>query len=219
MIHGYSGIFTSQNSKNALKIQDQIQKEIVKQSNLHRVEIFSGTPKVNDAASVNDFVRYVQKEFGHIDILINNVGTFEPGGVLTEKEGQLQRLLDINLLSAYHFSRAVAPQMIKAKKGHIFNITSVAGMQSYPNGGSYSISKFAMMGLSKALREELKTAHVKVTNVIPGAVLTDAWKGVKLPKDRLIQPEDIAEMVYATTLLSSGCVVEDLLIRPALGDL
>jgi short-subunit dehydrogenase len=104
------------------------------------------------------------------DILINNAGTFEPGRVMDEPDGQMEQMLQINLLGAYHLTRVLLPGMIKRKSGHIFNISSVAGLQAYPHGGSYSISKFALSGFSKNLREELKPFSVKVTCIYPGAV-------------------------------------------------
>ena len=106
-----------------------------------------------------------------------------------------------------------------SKSGHIFNISSIAGLQAYPNGGSYSISKFAMTGLSKALREELKNAGVKVTNVAPGATYTDSWASANLPESRFIQANDIAKLLFDTYNLSTSAVVEELVIRPILGDI
>ena len=111
------------------------------------------------------------------DILINNAGTFEPGRVMDEPDGQIEHMLQVNLLSAYHLTRLLLPGMIERKSGHIINICSIAALQAYPNGGSYSISKFALSGFSKNLREELKPFSVKVTCIYPGAVYTDSWAG------------------------------------------
>jgi NAD(P)-dependent dehydrogenase (short-subunit alcohol dehydrogenase family) len=90
---------------------------------------------------------------------------------------------------------------------------------AYANGGSYSISKFAMYGMSKVLREEMKSFGVKVTSVMPGATLTASWEGADIPPERFVKPEDVAIMVLSTYLLSDRAVVEDLVIRPQLGDL
>ncbi|HRB92355.1 MAG TPA: SDR family NAD(P)-dependent oxidoreductase, partial [Chitinophagales bacterium] len=87
------------------------------------------------------------------------------------------------------------------------------------NGGSYSISKFALLGFSKTLREELKSYNIKVTSILPGATLTDSWAGVDLPETRFSKAEDIADLVYAITQLSALSVVEELVIRPQLGDI
>ncbi len=153
------------------------------------------------------------------DILINNAGTFEPGRVIDEPEGQLENMLHVNLLSAYHLTRVLVPSMMKRKSGHIFNISSIAGMQAYANGGSYSISKFALTGFSKNLREELKPHSVKVTCLFPGAVYTDSWAASGVARDRIMKPADIAGMVVQISKLSPQAVVEELVIRPLAGDL
>ena len=96
---------------------------------------------------------------------------------------------------------------------------SVASFKAYPNGGSYSISKFALLGFSKCLREELKEFNIKVTSILPGATLTDSWSETNLPESRFSKSEDIAELIYSITQLSAFSVVEDVVIRPQLGDI
>ena len=96
---------------------------------------------------------------------------------------------------------------------------SVASIKAYPNGGSYAISKFALLGFTKCLREELKDKGVKVTAILPGATWSDSWAGVDLPQERLMPASDIADIIWGTYVLSDVAVVEELLIRPQLGDL
>jgi short-subunit dehydrogenase len=153
------------------------------------------------------------------DILINNAGTFEAGRVMDEPDGQLEHMLQVNMLSAYYLTRSFLPALIKRKSGHIFNIASIAGLQAYPNGGSYSISKFALSGFSKNLREELKPYAVKVTCIYPGAVYTDSLAASGVEPGRIMKPSDIAETVVQIAKLSPQAVVEELVIRPLAGDL
>ena len=153
------------------------------------------------------------------DILINNAGTFQAGRIVDEQDGQLEEMLHVNLFSAYYLTRVLLPPMMKRKSGHIFNISSIAALQAYPNGGSYSISKFALTGFSKNLREELKPHAIKVTCIYPGAVYTDAWSGSGVKPDRIMKPSDIAQTVVLISKLSPQAVVEDLVIRPLQGDL
>jgi short-subunit dehydrogenase len=153
------------------------------------------------------------------DILINNAGTFEPGRVCDEPEGQLEDMLNVNLLSAYHITRVLLPSMMKRKSGHIFNISSIAALQAYPHGGSYSISKFALSGFSKNLREELKPYSIKVTCIYPGAVYTDSWSGSGVKPGRIMKPSDIADTIVQISKLSPQALVEELVIRPLAGDL
>jgi short-subunit dehydrogenase len=161
----------------------------------------------------------VRSEADTIDVLINNAGSFIPGNISDEPDGALETMLDVNLASAYHLTRSLLPKMISARTGQIFTMCSVASLGAYPNGGSYSISKFALLGMTKNLRHELKPHGIKVTAVIPGAAYTDSWKSSGLPEQRFMEAEDIASMVYAATLLSPQAVVEEIVLRPQLGDL
>jgi short-subunit dehydrogenase len=154
-----------------------------------------------------------------IDVLVNNAGTFTPGTIADEPEGALEKMLSVNLFSAYHLTRTVLPKMKAAKTGHIFTICSIAGLAAYPNGGSYSISKFALLGFTKNLRLELRELNIKVTAVIPGAVYTDSWNGSGVSEDRIMKPEDIASVIYSASQLSLAATVEEIVIRPQLGDL
>jgi len=157
--------------------------------------------------------------FGVPDIVINNAGQFLPGSVYNEEEGVLEQMIEVNLYSAYHLTRTVLPAMIAAKRGHIFNICSIASLHAYSNGGSYSISKFALLGFSKNLREELKTHGIKVTAVCPGATMSASWEGFEVDTTRIMEADDVAKMIYASTQLSPQAVVEDIVMRPQFGDL
>jgi len=169
-----------------------------------------------DAVGFGNWILDQQTE---VDILINNAGNFTPGSIYNEPEGTLEKMLDINLFSAYHLTRALLPAMMKRKRGHIFNICSIAAFAAYPNGGSYSISKFALSGFSKNLREELKPYGIKVTGIYPGAVYTDSWSGSGVDPDRIMKPSDIAETILQITKLSPQALVEEVVMRPLLGDI
>jgi short-subunit dehydrogenase len=154
-----------------------------------------------------------------VDVLVNNAGQFLPGSVHDEGEGVLERMIAVNLYGAYQLTRVLLPGMMARRSGHIFNICSVASLQAYPNGGAYSISKWALAGFSANLREELKPHGIKVTSVYPGAVYTDSWAGSGVEPNRIMQAADVAEMVYAASRLSPQATVEEILLRPQLGDL
>lgn len=157
--------------------------------------------------------------FGTPDILVNNAGLFEPGSVHNEPDGLLESQMATNVYSAYHLTRTVLPAMMQKKSGHIFNMCSIASLNAYANGGAYSISKFAMHGFNKNLREEMKPHEIKVTAIHPGAVMSDSWGNYDNSSKRIMEAEDIAKMVYAASGLSSQACVEDIIIRPQLGDL
>ncbi len=156
---------------------------------------------------------------GRVDILVNNAGAFSPGCIYNEGDGLLEKMMNTNLYSAYHLIRKLVPAMIDAGQGLVVNICSIASLNAYSNGGSYSITKFALMGLTKNLREELKPHHVKVMGVYPGAVLTDSWGDFDNSSRRIMEASDIATMILAASKLSPQAVVEDLILRPLLGDL
>jgi short-subunit dehydrogenase len=153
------------------------------------------------------------------DIVVNNAGYFLPGSIYNEAPGQLESMMAVNLYSAYHLTRQLLPPMMEKKQGHIFNICSIASLQAYANGGSYSISKFALLGFSKNLREELKPFGIKVTSVLPGAAYTDSWSGSGVDPNRIMEARDIAIMIHAAAGLSPRAVPEDIIMRPQLGDL
>ena len=189
--------------------------------------IHSQFPEINVSAFPADlsikvtaiaFAQEVLKQCPKIDILINNAGQFIPGSIFNEEEGVIETMIAVNLFSAYHLTRAILPSMMLSKAGHIFNICSIASLKAYDNGGSYSISKFALMGFSKNLREEMKPYNIKVTSVYPGAVYTASWEGSGIDKQRIMEVNDIADMVIAASQLSHQACVEEIIIRPILGD-
>lgn len=157
-------------------------------------------------------------EQGAPDILVNNAGSYVPGNVYDEPEGNLEQMMAVNVYSAYYLTRTVLPEM-KKKGGHIFNLCSIASLHAYKGGGSYSVSKFALLGFSKNLREEMKPFKIKVTHVMPGAVFTPAWDGSGVPQERIMEADDIGRMIKAASELSPQADVEDIVLRPQLGDL
>jgi short-subunit dehydrogenase len=183
--------------------------------------VFIFTADLSIKTECISFIDFLNQLNRPINVLVNNTGFYVPGQIHSEPEGQLESMIETNLYSAYNLTRGIVNNMISSKKGHIFNICSVASIIPYPNGGSYSISKYAMYGMTKVLREELKPIGIKVTAILPGATRTSSWDGVadELPEDRLMDPMDVSEMVFSAYSLSPKAVVEEILIRPQLGDL
>lgn len=165
------------------------------------------------------FGQLVLDSFDKIDVLVNNAGVFMPGNVHDEPEGALETQMNTNVYSAYHLTRQLINRFTEQKDGHIFNMCSVASLKAYPNGGSYSVSKFALLGFSKALREEMKTHNIRVTSLLPGATYTASWDGVDLPEDRFMKSADLGKMVYDVWQLSKNTVIEEIVMRPQLGDI
>lgn len=170
-------------------------------------------------SEVETFADFINGLRQSVDVLVNNAGYFVPGQIHNEPEGTLESMLAANLSSAYHLTRGLLPGMMARREGHIFNLCSTASITAYTNGGSYCISKFAIYGLTKVLRAELRGHDIRVTAVLPGATLTASWEGVDLPPERFMKPEDVAESIWSAYALSKHSVVEEILIRPQLGDL
>jgi short-subunit dehydrogenase len=189
------------------------------QGRFQRITMHTKTCDVGNRNSLAAFAEWILAKTDKIDILVNNAGIFVPGSVHSEADGILEQMITVNLFGAYHLTRMLIPGMIKAGTGHIFNICSIASLQAYDNGGSYSISKYAMYGFSKNLREEMKPHHIKVTHVLPGAAYTASWSGSGIDPKRIMEATDIAKMIYAAAHLSPQACVEEIIVRPQLGDL
>jgi NADP-dependent 3-hydroxy acid dehydrogenase YdfG len=168
---------------------------------------------------VRSFSEDVLREFESIDVLVNNAGDFFPGKLIEEPEGHLEKLMEINLYSAYHLTRHLLPAILRADKGHIFNMSSIAGMRAYENGGAYSITKYALLGFSDNLRKELMEDQIKVTALMPGATWSRSWESSGLDKERFMLPEDIASTIWSAYSLSPSANVDHIVIRPLKGDI
>lgn len=184
-----------------------------------RVKVHYTPCDVSKKSQVKKFGDWIMQTAGHADILVNNAGIFIPGHVHEEEDGVLEQLMETNLYSAYYLSRHLLPGMMQRRRGHIFNMCSIASLQAYHHGGSYSITKYALDGLSANLRHEMKKFGVKVTSVYPGAAYTDSWNSSGISPDRIMTAADIADMIYTSAHLSPQACVEEIVIRPQLGDL
>lgn len=188
-------------------------------ANFPDIKVYVYSCDMSIKEDVLNFAAFTIKHLGTPDVIINNAGVFIPGSVHLEEDGILEQQIHTNLYSAYYFTKALLPEMIKRRSGQVFNICSIASFKAYPNGGSYTISKFALLGFSKCLREEMKPYGIKVCSVMPGATLTDSWGQIDFSEQRLMAPEDIAQSIFDIYQLSDRTVVEDIVLRPQLGDL
>ena len=165
------------------------------------------------------FGNYVLSRYEKIDILVNNAGAFEQGSLLSETDETFSRMMRTNLDSAYYLTKVVAPRMVAQRSGWIVQMASVASIRPYPQGGSYAVAKAALLAFSKNLREELKPYQVAVTSILLGPTLTDSWKDAPYPPERFVKGEAVADLLWAMAHLPPGTVVEEILIRPMLGDI
>lgn len=211
--HGFDIITCSRNDEELSGLKNDVE------NSFQNISVFILKSDLSKKSEVNDFVKYIKAKSSHIDVLVNNTGVFLPGMISSEPDGALEMMINTNLYSAYRLTRGLLPLMMDGKEGHIFNICSVASIMPYANGGSYSISKYAMLGMTKVLREEMKTHGIRVTAVLPGATFTASWEGVDLPESRFMKAKDVADAVFGAYRLSKNSVVEEILIRPQEGDI
>lgn len=174
---------------------------------------------MRDEAAVDALARSVLERHGVPDLLVNNAGQYRPGRISEEADDALLDMLQANLFGAYRLTRRLLPGMVARRSGTIINMCSVASIAAYPDGGSYSIAKHALHGFSRNLREEMKPHGVRVVALLPGATLTSSWDGVELPEDRFMPAADVAEVAWSAWKMSARTVVEDIVMRPQLGDL
>lgn len=180
------------------------------------VEIFPCD--VTAEAPVAALARAVASHFGTVDVLINNAGAFEAAPYLKTSVALFDRMIAVNLRSTFLVSQAFVPAMVKRRRGDVFNISSIAGQQAYPNGAAYCAAKFGVTGLSAVMRAELKDRGVRVCCVHPGATWTPSWSKSGVKKLRIMPAEDIAEAILAVCRLGRRTVVEEIVLRPQLGD-
>ncbi len=185
----------------------------------YKATIYTFPADLSNKKETKEFSEFIISLNIPIAVLVNNAGSFIPGKLLEEPEDALETLMATNVYSAYHLTRFLMPNMLMTSASHIFNMCSIASLAAYPQSGSYTVSKFAMLGFSKSLREDLKKTQIKVTTLLPGATYTDSWAASGLEEDRFMQAIDIADMVWAASQLSAQAVVEEILIRPLKGDI
>lgn len=166
----------------------------------------------------SSFVDFVNSTDRVPDVLINNTGVFYPGQIQNEEEDVFEKTMDTNVSSAYWVTKGLIHGMIRMKTGHIFNICSTASIQPYPKGASYCISKYALYGMTKVLREELKNMNIRVTAVIPGSTFTPTWDGVDIPEEDFMDPSDVASVIFNAFSLTDRSNVEEIILRPQKGD-
>ncbi|MFW5973261.1 MAG: SDR family oxidoreductase [Bacteroidota bacterium] len=174
---------------------------------------------VTDEEAVASVARAILKEWGAPNVLVNNAGLFRPGMLADTSPAVFREQVEANLTSAFLVTQSFLPAMIERRNGHIFFMASVASIRAYAGGVAYCAAKHGLLGLSRVVREETKNSGIRVTAVMPGATFTPSWEGTELPEERFISPDDVADTVMSAYQLSDRAVVEEVLVRPQLGDI
>ena len=170
---------------------------------------------VMDLRSVEAAAAHVEKSFGRLDILVNNAGVGGFGGPLHQLPPEAwEQVLNTNLRGVYYCIRAFAPLMIRARTGHIINISSLAGKNALPNGAAYAASKWGLNGLSYSVAEELRVHNIRVSVVCPGSVDTELTPHAGKDKSKMLRSEDVAHAVAMLVTQAPQSFVSEILLRP-----
>ncbi|GGG65383.1 3-ketoacyl-ACP reductase [Paenibacillus radicis (ex Gao et al. 2016)] len=178
-----------------------LQAELVQE---YGVQVHIATADVGHIEEVNTAVSELIGHLGSVDILINNAGIAQFQTLLDMEPGQWEQIIQTNLMGTYYVTRAALPSMIEKKSGSIINIASTAGERGFATGSAYAASKFAIMGLTESLLQEVRKFNIRVTALTPSTVNTDlaAQAGLKIgDEDRMMQSEDVAELIIAALKL------------------
>lgn len=193
------------------RTQEEIDSVAAKVRSL-RVKALAITADVADINSVNAAVAKALTEFGTIDILINNAGIAAFGKFLDLEPTDWERIIQVNLMGTYYVTRAVLPNMIERQSGDIINISSTAGLSGNALTSAYSASKFAVLGLTEALMQEVRKHNIRVTALTPSTVATDMAKELKLTDgnpEKVMQAEDMAELIIAQLKLNRRVFIKN----------
>jgi 3-oxoacyl-[acyl-carrier protein] reductase len=179
-------------------------------------EIVAHSSDVSDKASLQGFIETIRSAWGDTapEVLVHNAGLYLPARMMEESGEALEKMMATNLFAAYYLSKAFVPAMKKNGRGHIFTICSSAATSPADGIGSYSVSKYALYGFTKNLREELKEFNIKVTAILPGSTYTHSWAGTDIPAEKFIQPQDIASAILSAFNMSGSAVADEIVINP-----
>lgn len=171
--------------------------------------------------SVNSAFKKITEDFGKVDCLINNAGTTVFKSFTDTNVSDFDNVVGTNLRGAFLCIKSVLSGMLKRNNGHIINVLSVAANTAFENSTVYAASKAGLLAMSNSLRSEVRSKKIKVSNIFPGAVETEMWDKSSIEKfgHKMMQPKDIAGIVFNIFSQPEKVLIEDLIVRPVFGDL
>jgi 3-oxoacyl-[acyl-carrier protein] reductase len=176
--------------------------------------VFCQTADVTRSADVATLVEETEATLGPISILVNNAGLGVFGPAQEKSEEDWDRVLNTNLKSVFLISRAVAPSMIRHKRGDIINISSLAGRNTFAGGGLYCASKWGVQGLSGCMAEDLREHGIRVSVICPGSVATEfSGRGPKDPA-KVLTADDVAHAVAMVVTQGPQSFLSEIHVRP-----
>lgn len=185
----------------------------------YSIDILCISADMSEKKQIQKILEILKDNSVEPDILVNNLGIYQPSSILDEDDILMEKMMNINYYSGYYLTKALLDTMLKRNSGHIFSICSVANISPVKEAFAYTISKFAVYGFIKTLRETLVNTEIKTTAIIPGSTLTASWDGTTVDSERFIMADDIAETLFMAANLSKGACLEEIIIRPQHGQI
>jgi len=217
--HNFDLILTGRRAEKLKKLKQKIESE-------GDARVLTLNFDIRNRQETTTAIEGLPEEWKNIDILINNAGL--AAGLSTIDEGSIddwEQMIDTNVKGLLYISRAVSAEMVKRKQGHIINISSIAGKETYPSGNVYCATKHAVESLTKGMRLDLLQHGIKVSSVAPGAVDTEfslvRFKGDKKRAEKVYEgftplyAKDIAETILFVVTRPAHVNIDDILVMPA----
>lgn len=185
----------------------------------HTIDILCISADLSEKRQIQKILDILNENAINPDIIVNNLGVYQPSTIFDEDDMVMEKMMNINYYSGYYLTKALLTPMLERNSGHIFSICSVANINPVKQAFAYTISKYAVYGFIKSLRESLIETDIKTTAIIPGSTLTASWDGTTVDSERFIMAYDIAEAIYMAANLSKGACLEEIIIRPQHGQI
>lgn len=177
-----------------------------------QVKVTTAVADVSDLDAVTSAVERIKQGLGTIDILVNNAGISSFGTFMELEPARWEEIVKVNLFGPYYVTRAVLPDMIERQTGDIINISSTAGKNGNRVTSAYSASKFALIGMSESLMQEVRKHNIRVSTLTPSTIATDMAKNLQLTDgnpERVMQAEDFAELIVSQLKLNRRVFVKE----------
>ena len=196
---------------------DQLRSEL--ESLGHRCDVYRCD--VQQESSIRATIQFILEKYSTVDLLINNAGVTYFKSFLDTTTEEFDHTIGTNLKGAFLCTKAVLPVMLAKNAGLILNIVSVTVKSVFTNSAVYAASKAGLQAMMDVLRAEVRGKGIQIVNAFPGAVLTPIWHPRQQEKyhDRMIEPDRIAELLFQVSHQPSSMMVEEIVIRPQMGDL
>ena len=193
--------------------QEDVEKAEKLISGQNNVDVIARVVDFGDKDSVAEYVDRIKEKWGNIDVLINNVGIYASDRIDGEIDDNLEKMMNVNLMSSVRINKEVVEIMKKNKGGIIIHIISIAAKKLRSDAATYSISKLALKGYNDLLREELKPYGIRVMAFYPGAMNTSSWDGESDDRSWMIQMDDMTNTIMAALNFSESASIEELTIN------